>query len=423
MSESVVPTNEQERLDAVRRYEILDTPPDGAFDRIAALAARFLDVPIATVSIVDRDRIWFKATHGLDVEETGRDPGLCASVILQDAPYVVRDALKDPRAMENPLVRGELGLRFYAAAPITSRDGYNLGTVNVIDHEPREVDDAELATLADLAAVVAEQMELRLEARHTVELERTQRREAEQLTDLLQERLLPRQLPVVPGLDLGSHYHPVSPALDAGGDFLDVFPLDDGRWALVVGDVCGKGPRAAAVTGEIRHMVRALARADTPPSEVLRQLNDVLGKEGLDKDDPEERFCTACYAVVDTKTTPMEIQVCSGGHPLPLVRRADGRVEQVGQPGQLLGLLPDVTLADQTVALGEDDLLLLYTDGAIEQRGLSTDAGERALVRALQSAPATSAETAIGHVRDAVESQHDVIGDDIALLLGRVTSS
>jgi signal transduction histidine kinase len=162
---NLIPANERERLDAVRRYEILDTPPDGAFDRITALAARIFDVPISIVSIVDSDRIWFKSRRGVGVDEIGRDPGLCASAILQYEPWVVTDATVDPRTLANPLVVGELGLRFYAGVPLTTREGYNLGTLNVIDTEPREVTGAEIATLEDLAAIVIDEMELRLAAR------------------------------------------------------------------------------------------------------------------------------------------------------------------------------------------------------------------------------------------------------------------
>lgn len=419
----MIPENEHERLQAVHRYQILDTPPDGAFDRIAALAARYFDVPIATVSIVDHDRIWFKASHGLEVDEIGRDPGLCASVICQDSPYVVTDALSDPRTLDNPLVRGELGLRFYAAAPITTADGHNLGTVNIIDTRPRSVTDAELAMLDDLAAVVADELELRLSARQAVEGERSEKQEAKRLTEILQQRLLPQEAPAVPGLEIATHYRPVSPLLAAGGDFLDVFDLDDGHWALAIGDVCGKGPEAAAVTGEIRHMLRALARVATRPSDVLWRLNDVLVRDELDLDVPGERFCTVCYARVDVATTPVEVTVCNAGHPLPLVRRADGHVERVGRPGQLLGPLDDIELADETVGLAPGELLLLYTDGAVEQRGVSLSVGERALERALATAPDGDAEAALEHVRDAVERQYEPMGDDIALMLIRVPSA
>ena len=105
--------SEHERLAAVHRYDILDTPPDGAFDRITAVAGRLLKMPVAIVSVVDTDRIWFKSRHGLEGEQIGRDPGLCASCILQEGPWLVNDARRDPRTLANPLVAGEFGAQFY----------------------------------------------------------------------------------------------------------------------------------------------------------------------------------------------------------------------------------------------------------------------------------------------------------------------
>lgn len=153
---------ESRRLDAVRHYEILDTPGDGVFYRIAAVAARLFDTPLATVTIVDEDRIWFKATQGLasSPAQIPRTPGLCASAILQDEPYVVPDTLRDTQALDNPLVRGELGIRFYAAAPIITHDGHRLGTVNVLDTRPRQPTAEQTAGLQQLAEVVMEQLEL-----------------------------------------------------------------------------------------------------------------------------------------------------------------------------------------------------------------------------------------------------------------------
>lgn len=162
---TIVSPSEAARLAAVRRYAILDTPLDGAFDRVTRLAARCFGVPISIVSIVDHDRIWFKSHHGIDVEETRREPGLCASAILQYVPWIVSDAEVDPRTLTNPLVCGELGLRFYAGVPLTTSDGYNLGTLNVIDTKPRQVSEEEIATLQDLAAIVVDELEVRLAAR------------------------------------------------------------------------------------------------------------------------------------------------------------------------------------------------------------------------------------------------------------------
>ena len=159
---------ETERLAALHSYEILDTPADGAFDRITALAARHFDVPVALVSLVDEDRIWFKSRHGLEAEEIPRSPGLCASVIFSDDAYVVRNAIEDPRTLANPLVAGQMGVRFYAAVPLVTHDGYRLGTMNIIDFKPRDLDARQLSDLHEFAGLVMDQMELRLSARKAI---------------------------------------------------------------------------------------------------------------------------------------------------------------------------------------------------------------------------------------------------------------
>jgi two-component sensor histidine kinase len=164
----IVPADEHQRMAAVKRYDILDTPPDGSFDRITAIAARRFNVPISIVSIVDHDRIWFKSHHGVPVEQIAREPGLCASAILSPQPHILTDAKVDPRSLANPLVAGDFGLRFYAGAPLRTSDGYNLGTLCVIDKEPRPIDQSQIDDLKDLAAVVMDQMELRLSARQAV---------------------------------------------------------------------------------------------------------------------------------------------------------------------------------------------------------------------------------------------------------------
>ncbi|GAA2126587.1 hypothetical protein GCM10009825_03820 [Arthrobacter humicola] len=161
-------TDEDGRMQAVERYRILDTPADGAFNRIAALAARMFSVPVAIVSVVDHDRIWFKAHHGTDVSEIGRDPGLCASAVLQGDAWIVQDATKDPRTLSNPLVAGDFGLQFYAGVPLRTPDGYNLGTFCILDREPREFSDEDTSALEDLAALVMHDLELRLHSRQAL---------------------------------------------------------------------------------------------------------------------------------------------------------------------------------------------------------------------------------------------------------------
>lgn len=164
----IEPASETERLAAVSRYDILDTPPDGSFDHITALAAELFDVPISIVSIVDHDRIWFKSHHGLEVKQISRDPGLCASAILQDQPWLVCDARTDIRTLANPLVAGEFGLQFYLGIPLRTQDGYNLGTLCVIDRQPRTVTQAQIQQLRRLSELVMDQLELRLSARRAV---------------------------------------------------------------------------------------------------------------------------------------------------------------------------------------------------------------------------------------------------------------
>ncbi len=153
------------RLENLYKYQILDTPHDGAFDEITSLATKIFNVPIAIISLVDHDRIWFKSTYGLDVEQIPKNPGLCSSAIMSDDVYVVEDARKDPRTMSNPLVAGIMGLQFYAASPLKSLEGYNLGTLCIIDVKPRQLDARESSMLHQLSRIVMDQIDLKLQAR------------------------------------------------------------------------------------------------------------------------------------------------------------------------------------------------------------------------------------------------------------------
>lgn len=162
------PSNEEKRIELLKRYDILDTPRDGSFDRITQLASTIFGVPISIISLVDTDRIWFKSAHGLSVNQIDRDPGLCASAILSSETYVVEDACSDIRTLANPLVAGEFGLKFYAAAPLQTEEQCNLGTLCIIDKVPRVFTEKEQSMLRQLADVVMDEMELRLALRQTV---------------------------------------------------------------------------------------------------------------------------------------------------------------------------------------------------------------------------------------------------------------
>jgi signal transduction histidine kinase/CheY-like chemotaxis protein/HPt (histidine-containing phosphotransfer) domain-containing protein len=168
-TERRIPEDEGARIDAVRRYGVLDSSPEDGFDRITALAARLFAVPIAVVTIVDTDRIWFKSHHGLpDVSEVPREGGLCASAILHRGPWIVTDTITDVRVVADPLLVGRHHIRFYAGVPLVTADGHNLGTLCVMGTEPREVTPSETATLVDLAALVMDGLEVRLLAQRAV---------------------------------------------------------------------------------------------------------------------------------------------------------------------------------------------------------------------------------------------------------------
>ncbi|PZA06541.1 MULTISPECIES: sensor domain-containing diguanylate cyclase [unclassified Meiothermus] len=160
-----LPANEEARLAKLREYRILDTLPEQAYDDITYLASRICNTPISLITLVDRDRQWFKSRVGLELSETPRDFSFCAHAILQSGVMIVPDALQDPRFADNPLVTGEPHIRFYAGAPLLTSSGEALGTVCVIDSRPRQIGDEEQKALAALARQVTAQLELRREIR------------------------------------------------------------------------------------------------------------------------------------------------------------------------------------------------------------------------------------------------------------------
>lgn len=403
--------NEADRLRAIARYSILDTPPDGAFDRVAALAARWFGAPMATVSIVDSDRIWFKATHGLEgVSQIGRDAGLCASAILQDEPYHVSDALCDPRTADNPLVHGDLGVQFYAAAPLITPDGHRLGTVNVLDTAPREASAADLATLQDLAAIVMDELELRLSALTTLRLEREQHRQVEDFAATLQRTLLPPRLAEIPGLDVAHHYHAAS---RVGGDFYDVFFVGDDTWAFFLGDVQGHGVDAAVVTSHIRYALRAAGVHHSDPADALAELNWSLLQEPS-----ADRFCTVTFGLLQRAPggDGWRVTMATGGHlPALWIRPDEGVITPVlPTEGMLVGAVLEATFSQCVLNLGPGETLMLHTDGLTEHRYPDGRLGEEGLVAHLAAAGPAGAEAAVEVVRGLLAGMSPT--DDVAVL-------
>ena len=159
--------NEKARLQALRRYKILDTDPEKAFDDLTILAAHICETPVSLISLIDSDRQWFKSKVGVNVSETPREVSFCARAIQQSELFVVPDASKDPRFSSNPFVVSDPKIRFYAGAPFTSSDGYPLGTLCVVDVVPRQLTDNQQGALIALSHQVQAQFELR---RNLIEL-------------------------------------------------------------------------------------------------------------------------------------------------------------------------------------------------------------------------------------------------------------
>ncbi|WP_373453820.1 PP2C family protein-serine/threonine phosphatase [Streptomyces sp. 2R] len=232
------------------------------------------------------------------------------------------------------------------------------------------------------------------EARRQAEADRVRLQEA---LAVLQQSLLPAELPEVPGLEAAAYYHTASPDL-LGGDFYDLFPLDTGRWAFFLGDVCGKGPQAAAVTSLARYTLRAAALHDRDPITMLTTLNTVLHDRYASGDG---RYCTAIFGVLEPDGDHVDVHLASGGHPSALIQRANGSADYLPTPGGLLiGILPQAPFTDARTRLLPGDTLLIYTDGLTEARtgpdralygddalrtftATQTPAGPKALITAL----------------------------------------
>ena len=149
----IIPANDKARLKALDSYQILNTLPEGFFNNLALIVAKSFDTPIALISLVGKDEVFFKANHGMPgVTHTDRGISLCSLAILDNHPTVFKDAEKEPCLLANPLVAGEFGLKFYAGAPITTPDGFNIGTVCIVDKQPRSFSNSEQELLTSFAA-------------------------------------------------------------------------------------------------------------------------------------------------------------------------------------------------------------------------------------------------------------------------------
>jgi serine phosphatase RsbU (regulator of sigma subunit) len=257
-----------------------------------------------------------------------------------------------------------------------------------------------------------------LAAQCAVALGRAQLYEREHaVSRTLQASLLPRALPAIPGLDLAARLESGAPGMDVGGDFYDAFAIAGGVWGLAIGDVCGKGVDAAALTALARHTVRAAARAGRSPVSVLQALNQAV----LDESRPGQ-FLTAVFARLTARPHGgFELRLSRGGHPPPVLLGPGLAPRPLACSGTLLGVVPDPELADCAVELAPGDTLLLYTDGLTEaaapQHTLTTEDVATLLAAARGE---TAQQTAGACLRRALDAAGGEVRDDVALLVAQL---
>lgn len=300
-----------------------------------------------------------------------------------------------------------LGLCAGVTAPLVAR-GRVLGVLSVVSAESgRRYDERDAQLLGELgrrAGVAVENARLYTER--------------SRIAHTLQARLLPSRLPTPPGIRLAARYRAAGEFNEVGGDFYDAFQRAPDEWAVLIGDVSGKGPEAAALTALARYTIRAAAANDWSPGHVLRRLNDTLLRE------EDSQFVTAALAYVRHAGGETVVRLVLGGHPLPAVVRADGRVELVGRPGTLLGIRSDVRLHEQELTLRPGDSLLLYTDGVTEAGPRDAPFGEAGLCALLERTGGVEPEALVAVVDAAArEADPGPARDDIAVLALRAVEA
>jgi PAS domain S-box-containing protein len=337
-------------------------------------------------------------------------PGTEARVLRTGRPilhYEVSDELLANSATgeEHLEVLRRLEIRSLMSVPLLAR-GRTLGAVTLVSTDPERLygeEDLSLAEgLAYRCALAVDNSRLYSERSH--------------IARTLQRSLLPR-LAEIPGIEVGVEYLPMGQENEVGGDFYDLIHTEGKRCLAVIGDVCGKGAAAAAVTALTRYTIRAVAMREDEPSTVLRSLNEAMLRQLGD-----DQFCTVACARLEPAPGGFELDVARGGHPAPLLVRADGYIEAVVPAGRALGVFLDPGLAVQRVRLGPGDAAVFYTDGITEARGPDGSFfGERRLRDLLRSCAGLDAPAIAEKMRDVtLEFGEGDLRDDLAVLVLRV---
>ncbi len=303
------------------------------------------------------------------------------------------------------LVR-ELQLRSVMIVPLAAR-GRTLGAMTYVWAESGNIySSADLAVAQTLAARIALVIDNARLYRDRDHIART-----------LQQSLLPPDPPPIDGVDLAARYRPSGEGIEVGGDFYDAFDIGGGEWTVALGDVCGKGPDAAALMGMVRHTIRAAAIRERAPARVLSTVNAAVGRQTS-----EDQFCTAIAARLRPQEDQVIVWICVAGHPPPLVLRGDGSLHWIRGAGALLGVFEDARLAEDELRLAPGDTLILYTDGVTEERGVQGAFGEDGLTAVLEGAAGASAAEIVDRIERAVLAHgQGEPRDDIAILAVRAT--
>ncbi len=410
-----------QRLRAVRATDLLDTGPEEAFDRLARLAATLLDAPHAFITLVDERRSFWKSAIGIGSSDPAQrqntvEESFCQYVVTSDEALIVDDAANDPRTHANPSIEA-MGVAAWAGVPFRGPKGDVLGSFCVVDRKTRRWSDRDRRILETLSESAGAEIALRaaLVAERAARCEAdTTASDAAALARTLQESLLPPHLPAAPGLQIAARYRPAGSGVEVVGDFYDVFQSGREAWNVVIGDVSGKGINAAKMTALAHYTLRAAAMQTDSPSAALFTLNRAM-LEQASVSDP--RFLTALYLSFSPAPGSVRMQLCSGGHEPPLLKRRDGETSFVDLRGTLIGALPDPTLVDVALELRTGDQLVLYTDGVIDaRRGRERFGSDRLrdVLAATSAATADELAEAIDHA--VVEFNDGALPDDIAIV-------